>query len=289
MRYLLTVIAASLMLMAYSCNDHNESKEKNVVMRNVELEEIPQTADTTVLPAGRTSAPQDRTQVSTPNTDWDKKIIKTGTLAIETDNYQQYNNQIHQLVKTWEAYIAGEQENSSDYKIENVLTIKIPVQYFDEAVLQLSSSAPGKLLTKQVTAQDVTAEYSDTRARMETKKRIRLRYLDMLQKAKNMEEVLQVEREINALQEQIEGGEGRIKYLGHSAAYSTIHLTFFQVLNVKAADAEKPSFGTRMLAAMTDGLWWFGELIILLFTLWPVWIGLGSIILVVRQIKKIKK
>ena len=308
MRYLLFVIAASLMLMAYSCNGHNNNKGEAVAASGVKSEEIPktleatasesdvqmeeirQTADTTARPVGRApQPPKDRAQVSTPNTDWDKKIIKTGTLTIETDNYHKYNNQIHQLVKKWEAYIASEQENSSDYKIENVLTIKIPVQYFDETVQQLSSSAAGKLLAKQITAQDVTAEYFDTRARMETKKRIRLRYLDMVQKAKNMEEVLQVEREINAMQEQIEAGEGRINYLGHSAAYSTIHLTFFQVLNPKAADPEKPPFGARMLAAMTDGLWWFGELIILLFTLWPVWIGIGAIILLVRRIKKIKK
>ena len=308
MRYLLSVIAASLMLMAYSCNDHKNNKVESTVVSDVRLEEMaptadstvdaidvqyeknPQIADTIALPAGRANQPQkDRPQVSTPNIDWDKKIIKTGTLTIETDNYHKYNNQIHQLVKKWEAYIAGEQENSSGYKIENVLTIKIPVQYFDEAVQQLSSSDPGKLLAKQVIAQDVTAEYFDTRARMETKKRIRLRYLDMVQKAKNMEEVLQVEREINTLQEQIEGGEGRIKYLGHSAAYSTIQLTFFQILNPKAADPEKLPFGARVLAAMTDGLWWFGELIILLFTLWPIWIGVGAIILMVRRIKKIKK
>ena len=306
MRYLQSVIAASLMLMTYSCNDQKTNNDEatdrsklkmeemavtadsTVVMNYVqsETEEIPQTADTAALPGGPTSIQKDHKQVSTANTDWDKKIIKTGTLTIETDNYNKYNNQIHLLVKKWEAYIASEEENSSDYKIENSITIKIPVQYFDEAVQQISSSLPGKLLGKQITAQDVTAEYVDTRARMESKKRIRLRYLDMVQKAKNMEEVLQVEREINSMQEQIEAGEGRIRYLGHSSAYSTIQLTFFQVLNPKAIDPEKPSFGARMFAAMSYGLWWFGELIILLFTLWPIWIGLGAIVLMIRRIKK---
>jgi hypothetical protein len=309
MRYLLSVIAASLMLMAYSCNDQKNNKDKTTVSSNLKLEEmavtadssvvmnyvqseteeIPQTADTIALQGGSASLQKDHKQVSIPNTDWDKKIIKTGTLTIETDNYHKYNNQIHLLAKKWEAYIASEQENSSDYKIENSITIKIPVQYFDEAVLQISSSVPGKLLGKQITAQDVTTEYFDTRARMESKKRIRLRYLDMVQKARNMEEVLQVEREINSMQEQIEASEGRIRYLGHSSAYSTIQLTFFQVLNPKADDPEKQSFGARMFAGMTYGLWWFGELIIFVFTLWPIWIGLGAVVLLVRRIKKIKK
>ena len=307
MRYLLSVIAASLMLMACSCNDQKNNKDETIVLSkikneekapesnpslvvsDIEFKEVPQTADTITFQAGSGSRKKGREQVASTNADWDKKIVKTGILNIETNDYQKYNIQIHQLVKKWEGYIASEQENSSDYKIENVLTIKIPVQYFDEAVQQISSSVPGKLLAKQISAQDVTSEYFDTRSRMETKKRIRLRYLDMVQKAKNMEEVLQVEREINSMQEQIEAGEGRIMYLGHSAAYSTIQLTFFHVLNPKAVDSEKPTFGMRMFAAITDGLWWFGELIILLFTIWPIWIGLGAIVLMIRRIKKIKK
>ncbi len=68
-----------------------------------------------------------------------------------------------------EAYVAGETENSSDYKIENSMVIKIPVQYFDEAVQELSTQS-GKLLVKQINTQDVTTEFIDTRARMEAKK-----------------------------------------------------------------------------------------------------------------------
>lgn len=184
MRYLLPVIAASLMLVAYSCTRPKNEEEKLGVVSDVQ-NAPPGEVDTTTLPTGRGPQQQNAPgQVPKPNTDWDKKIIKTGTLTVEINNYHKYNDQIHQLVNKWEAYIASEEENSSDYKIENALTIKIPVQYFDEAVQQLSSSAPGKLLAKQVAAQDVTAEYFDTRARMETKKRIRMRYLDMVQKAK---------------------------------------------------------------------------------------------------------
>ncbi len=186
--------------------------------------------------------------------------------------YNKYNETIHQLLKKWEAYVAGEQENSSDYKIENAITIKIPVQYFDDAMQYLSTT--GKLLAKQIDARDVTGEYFDTKARMEAKKRIRLRYLDMLQKAKNMEEILQVEREINGIQEQIEAGEGRLNYLGNAATYSTIRLTFFQILNANAIDNNKPGFGKRILLAMNDGLKWVSELIIFIVTIWPLFLAL---------------
>ena len=270
MRYLLSATAALLMLLGNSCSGNKEKfSTENVQLEQIQAIDQVNTVDTTALPANPLKSPADQAPA---NTDWDKKIIKSGVLDIEVTEYNKYNETIHQLLKKWEAYVAGEQENSSDYKIENAITIKIPVQYFDDAIQYLSTT--GKLLAKQIDARDVTGEYFDTKARMEAKKRIRLRYLDMLQKAKNMEEILQVEREINGIQEQIEAGEGRLNYLGNAATYSTIRLTFFQILNANAIDNNKPGFGKRILLAINDGLKWVGELIIFLVTIWPLFLAL---------------
>lgn len=265
MNYLLSAIAASLMLLAVACQQDLKNEAPNIKQEANKEAEIP--------------AP--------PNTDWDKKIIKTGTISIEVDDYKKYNTDIHQQLKKWQAYVGIEQENSSDYKIENSMNIKIPVQYFDDAMQQLSGQSC-KLLIKQINAQDVTGEFLDTKARIEAKKRIRLRYLDMVQKAKNMEEVLQVEKEINAIQEQIEAGEGRINYLDHSATYSTIQLSFFQVLNAGAIDNE-PGFGKRFLLAMNDGLTWMSNILIAMVTIWPLWLGVILGIWVIKKRMAINK
>jgi hypothetical protein len=45
-----------------------------------------------------------------------------------------------------------------------------------------------------------------------------------------MKEILQVQQEINSIQEQMESASGRINYLSHQSAYSTIHLQYFQYL-----------------------------------------------------------
>jgi hypothetical protein len=119
---------------------------------------------------------------------------------------------------------------------------------------------------------------------MEAKKKVRLRYLDMLKQAKNMQEILQVEKEVNDIQEQIEAGEGRVNYLSHAAAYSTIQLTFFQVLNAGAVVNDNPGFGKRILLAFSDGLHWIGELMIIFVTLWPMWLAIAIGIFVVRKV-----
>ncbi len=211
--------------------------------------------------------PVSKTQSSNP--DWDKKIIKTAALNFEVKDYKAYSSSLREKVRTVGGYIAQENENQSEYQVENTVVIKVPVEQFDNALSVLTGGID-KLNEKKITSQDVTAEYVDTRSRLEAKKQVRQRYLGLLSQAKNMEEILNVQSEINDIQEEIESAAGRINYLSHSAAYSTINATFYQVLNVSAKDDGRPSFGERIGAAFRSGWGWVGELFVGLISIWPL-------------------
>jgi hypothetical protein len=225
-----------------------------------------------------------------PNTDWDKKIIRNATLSVEVKNYAHFNDLMREAVRKSGGYIANEEQSQSDYKLENVVTIKVPVEQFDEAVKALTSG-PEKLIVKRITSEDVTGEVVDTKSRLEAKRQVRLRYLDLLKQAKNMEEILQVQNEINDIQENMESAAGRINYLTHAAALSTIQLSFYQVLNPLAKDKEddKPGFGSKILNALTDGLGWVGELMVIMVSLWPLWVGLFIVWRLIRRYRPAKR
>ena len=208
--------------------------------------------------------------------DWEKKIIKNANLNIEVANYDAFNQQVHTDVKRWGAYVAQEEQQSSEYKKENSIYIKVPVDQFDNLV-QSITSGKDELIVKKITSEDVTGEVVDTRARMEARRQIRQRYMDLLKQAKNMEEILQVQTVIDDIQVQIESASGRINYLTHAASFSTVRLTFFQVLNPAAVNTLEPSFGQRVLESLKNGLLWVGELLLLLLNLWPLML-LGVII-----------
>jgi Domain of unknown function (DUF4349) len=176
---------------------------------------------------------------------------------------------VHEEIKKIGGYIAQEEQEQSDYKIENRMVIKVPVDQFDDAINRLSPGTE-KIVERKITSADVTAELVDTKSRMEAKKRVRDRYLDMLKQAKNMEEILQVQNEINGMQENIEAAAGRIDYLGHAAAFSTININFYQVLNAAATDGYAPGYGTRLADAFTNGLHWFAEFFAWLVGIWPI-------------------
>jgi len=51
-----------------------------------------------------------------------------------------------------------------------------------------------------------------------------------------MSDIIEVQQEINAIQEEIEMVAGRINYLGHSATMSTIHFTVYQILDASGSN-----------------------------------------------------
>lgn len=201
--------------------------------------------------------------------DWNKKIIKNATLNFELKDYKTYSGALREKVRNIGGYIAQEEQTQSSYKIENTVTIKVPVDKFDEAIGLLTANVE-KLNEKRVTSQDVTGEYVDTRSRMEAKKQVRERYMDLLKQARNMQEILNVQSEINEIQVEIESSTSRMQYLGQAAAFSTIEMTYFQVLDGSAKADATPTFGTRLSSAFKIGWSWIGELFVGLVSVWPL-------------------
>lgn len=220
-------------------------------------------------------------------TDWDKKIIKTASLNAEVKDYNGYYSSLREKVKSIGGYVAQEEQNQSEYKIENSLTIKVPVDQFDEA-LALLTTGTALINERKITSNDVTTEVVDTKSRMEAKKQVRERYIDLLKQAKNMSEILNVQTEINGIQEEIESATGRISYLNHASVFSTINFTFYQVLDVAAKEKQVPSVWKKIGSSFKNGWEWAIDFIVALITIWPVFLFSWIAFLLIRRYTRSK-
>jgi hypothetical protein len=205
--------------------------------------------------------------------DWDKKIIKTAALQLELKDYEKFNTSVHRSLKQYGAYIAGEKQQQTDYKIENSVTIKIPVEQFDDFVNSFAGEGI-TIIEKDITGEDVTGEFVDTKARLQAKLEVREKYLQLLKQAKNMKEILDVQSEINDIQEEIEAADGRVNYLKHSAAYSTVNLNYYQYINGTSSDNAKPGFLKEVSNAFVSGTAALGELLLFMISIWPFLAGI---------------
>ncbi len=205
------------------------------------------------------------------NPDWDKKIIKTADLKLEVRDFKLYSINVHSLSKHYGAYIASEDQSESNEKKETTISIKVPVEQFEDLLNALPSDSD-KIIEKKITSEDVTAEVVDTKSRLQAKEQMRLKYLEFLKQAKNMEDVLKVQGEINNIQEEMESASGRINYLSHQSAYSTINLTFYQPIAGYNPPDDSPGFSTRTIMAFKNGFQFIAEIIIGFISIWPLWL-----------------
>ena len=149
------------------------------------------------------------------------------------------------------------------------MSIKVPVAQFETLLNQLHGKDV-KITERKIMTEDVTGQIVDTRARLEAKKQMRLKYMEFLRQSKNMAEVLQVQNEINNIQEEIESASGRVELLSHQSAYSTINFTFFQPLAGYNPSDKAPGFFTRASGAFSAGAHWVTELFVGLISIWPL-------------------
>ncbi len=184
------------------------------------------------------------------------KIRKTANLNITVDDYKKARTEIEKIIKTNNAYIGNENEQNSTYSITNDMVIRVVNKDFEGMVNRLLGVATN-VNSKNISAEDVTAQFVDIQSRLKSKKEIEKRYLDILNKASKVTDVLEIEQKLGEIREEIEAKEGELKYLGDQVDYSTINLTFHQDFEYTPTD--KPGFFGRIGHAFGNG--WNGFLI----------------------------
>jgi len=283
---------AAIAMLALACNSAASNK-KSARISDVQLEKIKSedqiaksaSADTTAIgvindePEKFKAPPPIKTII-----DWDKKIIKTADIKLELKDYGNYNKTIHSNLKIYGAYIAKEEQSQLDGLLQNTVTIKVPVDRFDDLVNSFNGDGI-TVIEKKINTEDVTADYIDGKARLEAKKQVREQYLQLLKQAKNMKDVLTVQQEINNIQEEIESVNGRINYLSHQAAYSTINLNYYQYLFGKNPLNNHPTFITKIYDAFKDGFSLIGNLSIFIVTIWPLIVAAIVVVLIIKKKK----
>jgi hypothetical protein len=104
------------------------------------------------------------------------------------------------------------------------ITFRVPAGRFDEAMERLREMAV-EVQSESISGEDVTEEYVDLQARMESLKAAEQRLLEIMANAQNTSDLLEAEAQLTLRQAEIEAIQGRIQYLEQSAALSLISVS----------------------------------------------------------------
>ena len=231
-------------------------------------------------------------QQPTENTNpTDKRmIIRTGTMSIENDSFDETELKAKEIAKNLGGFITNStaQVNQSGKK-QGTLTIRVQADKYDALLSELAKT--GKVMSQNITGRDVTEEYVDAEARLKTQRELETRLLQLLaEKTANLTAVVEVEQKLANVRENIEKTEGRMRMLKDQASFSTITLSIYEpaILNTSSG-----GFFYELERGFEKGLTGFTKvlagIITFVIAMAPILAILGFIVyIVIRVIKKRK-
>src|SRR6185503_12489951 len=177
-------------------------------------------------------------------------VIRTGQASVEVDSLENSVAQLRQLAGRLGGYLANSsyQAGSAQYRSASI-ELRVPSERFDELVNGMSPL--GKVEYVNITAQDVGEEYADVAARITNGKRLEDRLIELLAKRTGkLQDVLEVERELARVREEIERYEGRLRYLSAHASMSSLTISIHEPLPIQG-----PYRGSPVIAEAFQRAW----------------------------------
>lgn len=226
-------------------------------------------------------APQDGKEYHSQK---DKKVIKNGSMKFEVENLEKVKRQVNTILLNAEGYYENEQYNAYGSRITYTLKLRLPNIKFDSAVISLEQGI-GDLQTKNINAEDVTEEYYDLTMRLENNLAYLSTYKEILETARSVKDVLEVQEKIRRIEEEVETKKGRIKYINDQVKYSSLDLELTEYISKELSD--KPNFLRRVFNAFNNGIAGFLDLIITLINFWPYILLIVMLFLTRRPILKV--
>ena len=179
-----------------------------------------------------------------------RKIIRTAEITLLADSYEQAREAIEEMARGAGGYLQAAQADRTSEGGSFTLVLRVPSRRLPEVSHSLARL--GKILHESMTAEEVTAEYYDTAARLGNARRLETRLLELLAKQTGkVSDLLEVERELGRVREQIERFQGQIRLYDHQVELSalTVH-----VLLTPPPVAAAPGLGEDLREALA-GSW----------------------------------
>lgn len=216
-----------------------------------------------------------------------KKIIKNGDMKIQVGDIKKAQSQVNEIIKKNNAYIQKEEFQNTDMDDNLNLIIRVPHKNFDALVSSFSDGV-GSVLSKNISSNDVTEEYTDISIKLANKKIYLEKYRNMLKSAATTKDMLEIQENIRELEDEIDVAEGRLRFIDDRVNYSTLTLNLYKE-KVRSSATSKIGFGSRFMDSLTEGWNSFVSFLLGLVSLWPFFLLIPIIVFLWRKWKSGKK
>ncbi len=215
--------------------------------------------------------------------------IRTGSLVLRVSSTRETADQVKKIASEAGGYISDSYIYTTKEDLYHAnLTLRVPENRFDAVMEQLRGL--GKFSDERTGDDDVTMHYLDLEARLKTLEAQEVRLREILSRAETVEDILNVERELQRVRQEIESMSAQFKYLQDQVRFSTINIGLREEKIGATAVTAAPftNLGARIKEGFVRSINFvlaaLAGIMVVLVALLPVVVILGLVALALRWI-----
>jgi len=164
-----------------------------------------------------------------------RKLIRNATVELEIVSFDNAVQKITAFANEEHGYVATtDSEKQANGKLRGQVIVKVLPENLDRFLQKIRSL--GELKNQTLGTEDVTKAYFDTDARLKNAHVMEQRLIDMLKtKTGKVSDLLQVEKELGRVREEIEKMQGELKYWDSQVQFATV------TMSLAEKDMEEPA------------------------------------------------
>jgi len=208
-----------------------------------------------------------------PSTEEERMIVRNGDMSLVVEDVVDARDEIAQLTVRFDGYVVSSQVWGEEQDIRGYISIRVPDGKFDQALTELRELAV-RVTSESTDSRDVTEEYVDLQSRLNNAEATESQYLALLEKAVDVEDILNIYNSLSRVRNEIEQIKGRMQYLERTSSMSLI------TVNLRPEATAKPLVRVgwsafEILKAAVRGIvifgQWLGAIAIWLLIFIPIW------------------
>lgn len=220
--------------------------------------------------------------------DISQKLVRSGGINFQSEDIEKDYAKIKSMLGGFNAYLENENQNNDNYRKSYNLSIRVPSEKYDSLLNSISGIA-FKVESKYSNVDDVTERYYDLQNRIQNKKELEIRYREILSKANQVKDIIEIERNLNEVRTDIEMMEGQFNFLSKQIQFSSLQVQFYEELPYELNSPKKKGFWVRVFNALDNGWQVFLTVLVGLVTLWPFYFAGALIFVLVVYLKRRNK
>jgi len=151
----------------------------------------------------------------------DRLVVEESSMSLVVKSVREVSDKIIDHSKSVGGYMVSSSMTNPEEAPFATVIVRVPADNF-RAVLDHFRSLAVKVTSERILGTDVTDEYVDLEARLATLEKTKAKFEEIMEKATVVQDILEVQRQLVYIQDQIDNLKGRQQYLEQTAKLAKI-------------------------------------------------------------------